>query len=61
MGTKNPFSGHASSQSTTPSFGGSRAPYEPILATIEAFDLEFLARFNAVLLSDLGGQHDLPL
>jgi hypothetical protein len=39
----------------------SRTPDQPIFAAVEAFDLEFLARFNTVLLSELGGQHDLAL
>jgi hypothetical protein len=39
----------------------SHAPDQPIFAAVEAFDLEFLARFNTVLLSQLGRQHDLTL
>ena len=38
-----------------------RAPDEPVIATIEAFDLEFLPGFNAILLSELGREHDLTL
>jgi hypothetical protein len=36
-------------------------PDEPVLATIEAFELEFLPGFNAILLSELGRQDDLTL
>jgi hypothetical protein len=39
----------------------SRTADQPVFAAVEAFDLEFLACFNMVQLSELGGQHDLAL
>jgi len=36
-----------------------RLPCQPILATLNSFDLELLPRLNAVLLADFGGQNDL--
>jgi hypothetical protein len=33
-------------------------PLEPVLTAIETLDLEHLAGFSAVLLPDLGRQHD---
>ena len=36
-------------------------PHEPVLATIEAFNLEFLPCFDAILPSKLGREHDLSL
>ena len=41
--------------------GPSRAPDEAVLAMVETFDLEFLPGLNAILLSELSRQDDLPL
>ena len=38
-----------------------RPSYQPVLPSIQTFDLEFLSGFNAILLTDLGGQHNLAL
>ena len=61
IATKKPFSGHARSQSTTPSFGGAAEPRESILAAPEPLDLELLAGLDAILLTDFRRQHDLAL
>jgi hypothetical protein len=34
--------------------------HEPILAAIDPLDLKLLPWFNAILLPDFGGKHDLP-
>jgi hypothetical protein len=35
-------------------------PDEPILASVDTFDLKLLTRFDAVLLPNFGGEYNLP-
>lgn len=59
MGTKKPFSGQASSQSTSPSFGGSlrrASQYSPRLMRSIS---NCLPRLDAISLPDFGGENDL--
>jgi hypothetical protein len=49
IGRKKPFSGQASSQSTTLSFRGADRRFESVLTAIDTFDVELLTGFDPVL------------
>jgi hypothetical protein len=36
-------------------------PNQPVVAAIQALDLELLTRFDSIPLPDLGGKYDLAL
>ena len=61
IGSNQSFSGQARSASTSPWFFGGSARTETILTVLDPFDLERLARFDAILPAKLGGQYDLAL
>jgi len=60
-GTKKPFAGHASSQSTCAIVGARIPADEPVLAAVETLDVELLTGLDPVQLPQLGRQDDLAL
>ncbi len=60
IGLNQPLTGQASSSFTNP-WLRRRSFRQPVFAAVDTFDLELLARLDAIALADFCGENDLTL